>query len=481
MSKVSSAPRQARPAQTGQPSDVIAVLRARGLLNQMTESGLAEAATAGQLTAYCGFDPSAPSLHVGNLVPVMALAHFQRCGHRPILLVGGGTGMIGDPSGKSTERPLLAAEQVAEYAARIRDQLAGYLDFDGPTPALIMNNADWLNTITLIEYLRDIGKHFSVNMMLAKESVKARLEDREQGISYTEFSYMIVQATDFLHLYDAFGCTVQVGGSDQWGNLIAGVDLIRRVREAHVHALTVPLITSATGQKFGKSEGNALYLDPAMTTPYQMYQYWMNVDDRDVGHYLKVFTFLPLEEIAELERRQTASPASRVGQRRLAFEVTKLIHGEATAQEVEESARFLFGQATLTSSSTLSATSTVLINEELSLHDEVHVTKVPARPRARDLTPDVLLHLATAVPTTRVTQAQLAAGLPLLETLVAGGVARSKGAARTLVSQGGLYVNDRRWTDPDQPLTQADALFGRAILLRSGKRTYHLLLADAEA
>jgi tyrosyl-tRNA synthetase len=442
MSKVSSVPSRARQSEE-QRSNVVDVLHDRGLLNQMTESGLAEAAASGQLTVYCGFDPTAPSLHVGNLVPVMALAHFQRHGHRPILLVGGGTGMIGDPSGKSAERPLLTPEQVVDYSARIRNQLARYLSFEeGPAAAVMVNNGDWLSKMTLIEYLRDVGKHFSVNMMLAKESVKARLEDREQGISYTEFSYMIVQATDYLHLYDALGCTAQIGGTDQWGNLIAGVDLIRRVREAHVHALTVPLITSATGQKFGKSEGNALYLDPAMTTPYQMYQYWINVDDRDVGHYLKVFTFLPLEEIAELERRQAADPASRVGQRKLAFEVTALIHGEATARAVAAASQVLFGGS------------------------------------VADLAPDVLPYLASAVSTTRVTAAQLAAGLPLLETLVAGDLARSKGAARTLIGQGGLYVNDRRWTDPDRLLTTADALFGRAILLRGGKRSYHLLLAE---
>src|SRR5258707_27844 len=313
MSKVSSAPSA---TDLPSPANVVAVLQERGLISQMTESGLPEAAAREQLTVYAGFDATAPSLHVGNLVPVMCLAHFQRHGHRPILLVGGGTGMIGDPSGKSSERPLLAPDQVADYSTRIRDQLARYLAFEGPAAAQLVNNADWLGAMTLIEYLRDIGKHFSINVMLAKESVRARLEDREHGISYTEFSYMVLQATDYLHLYDALGCTVQVGGNDQWGNLIAGVDLIRRAREAHVHAMTLPLITSASGAKFGKSEGNALYLDPALTSPYEMYQYWINLDDRDVGHYLRIFTFLSLEEIAEIERRQAEDPASRVGQRR---------------------------------------------------------------------------------------------------------------------------------------------------------------------
>ncbi|MGZ3584173.1 MAG: tyrosine--tRNA ligase [Ktedonobacterales bacterium] len=422
--------------------NVVAVLQERGLASQVTESGLPEAAEQGQLYVYCGFDPTAPSLHVGHLVPVMALAHFQRHGHRPILLVGGGTGMIGDPSGKSTERPLLTQEQVAEYSERIRRQLEGFLSFEGPAAAITVNNADWLGKMTLIEYLRDIGKHFSVNAMLAKDSVKNRLENREQGISYTEFSYMIVQATDFLHLYDAFGCTVQVGGHDQWGNLIAGVDLIRRVREARVHALTVPLITTSSGAKFGKSEGNALWLDPDMTTPYEMYQYWINADDRDIGHYLKVFTFLPLDEIEAIVREQVENPSSRVGQRRLAFEITRLIHGEATAKAVAAASHVLFGGG------------------------------------VEGLTPEVLPHLASAVPTFRVSAEALAQGLPLLDVLVASEAQPSKGAARRLLQQGGVYVNDRRITDPEAVLTRDDALFGRAILLRTGKNKYHLVLSE---
>jgi tyrosyl-tRNA synthetase len=425
------------------PGNVVAVLQARGLVSQVTESDLPGAAERGPLTIYAGFDATAPSQQIGNLVPVMALAHFQRHGHRPILLAGGGTSMIGDPSGKSTERPLLTTEQVQANVARIPEQLGRYLSFEGPNAAIVVNNADWLNTMTLIEYLRDIGKHFSVNVMLAKESVRARLEDREQGISYTEFSYMLLQATDYLHLFDAFGCTVQVGGHDQWGNLIAGVDLIRRAREQHVHALTVPLITSASGVKFGKSEGNALYLDPAMTSPYAMYQYWINIDDRDVAHYLRIFTFLALEEISAIEARQVADPAAREGQRRLAYEVVALIHGEDTARAVRAASSVLFGGG------------------------------------VDGLTPDVLPHLAAAAPTTRISAAELAGGLPLLETLVTSGLAQSKGAGRKLVAQGGLYINDRRWADAEQPLTAADALFGRAILLRAGKRTYHLLLVDA--
>jgi tyrosyl-tRNA synthetase len=434
----------------------VAVLRERGLIHQLTETGLAEAAARGRLVVYCGFDPSAPSLHLGNLVPVMALAHFQRCGHRPIVLVGGGTGMIGDPSGKASERVLLAPEDVAANAAALRRQLAPLLDFAAPDGAVMLDNAAWLGKMTAIEFLRDIGKHFTVNAMMAKESVKVRLESREQGISFTEFSYMILQATDFLHLYEHEGCTVQVGGSDQWGNITAGVDLIRRTHGGEAegdtegeragalvaaHGLTTPLLTTASGAKFGKSESGAIFLDPALTTPYAMYQYLINVDDRDVGTLLRIFTFLPVEEIGELERALAADPAGRAAQRRLAFAVTALIHGEATAHQVAAAAKVLFGGG------------------------------------VDELTPDVLPHLAAAVPTTRVSAADLARGLPLLETLVGAGLARSKGAGRTLVAQGGLYVNDQRWGDADRALTLADALFGRALLLRAGKRTYHLLLA----
>ena len=421
--------------------NVIETLQARGLVAQMTETGLYEAATQYPLTVYCGFDPSRPSLQIGNLVPVIALAHFQRHGHRPILVVGGGTGMIGDPGGKSEERNLLTKEQVIENAERVRQQLSGYLAFDGPNPAIMVNNLDWLGKMSLIDYLRDIGKHFTVNAMMAKESVKSRLENREQGISYTEFSYMILQATDYLHLYDHEGCTVQIGGNDQWGNITAGVDLIRRTRETQVHALTVPLITSATGAKLGKTEQGALYLDPALTTPYEMYQYWINTDDRDVGAYLKVFTFLALEEIAELERQQAENPSSRVAQRRLAWEITRLVHGDAAAQGVAGASNVLFGGG------------------------------------VGELTPDVLPYLASAIPTTTIAATTLAgAGLPLLDALVSCGAQPSRGAARRLIQQGGLYVNEQRVSDADRALTQKDIVAEHAILLRAGKNRYTLLL-----
>jgi tyrosyl-tRNA synthetase len=425
------------------PKNVIAVLEERGLVSQITESGLPEAAATGMLSVYCGWDASAPSLQVGNLVPIMVLAHFQRAGHRPLLLLGVGTGMIGDPSGKSEERALLTTEQVAENAEHIRQQLERFLSFEGENGALMLNNIDWLGKMTLIEYLRDIGKHFSVNAMMAKESVRARLEDRAQGISYTEFSYMILQSIDFLHLFDHFNCTVQVGGNDQWGNLTTGVDLIRRARQAQAHALTAPLITSSSGQKLGKSAGNSLFLDPEMTTPYELYQYWINTEDADVERFLRLFTFMDLDEIAAIGKQQATDPASRVGQRLLAFEVTKLVHGEETARAVAEASEALFGGG------------------------------------IESLSEAALPHLAGAVPTSPIASSALEKGISLIETLVSEGIQKSKGEARRLIQQGGLYVNDQRVTDPDMLLTRQMALFGRAILVRAGKNKYHLLLATA--
>jgi tyrosyl-tRNA synthetase len=430
-------------AQAGKPrTNVIATLQERGLISQITESGLYEAAERERLTVYCGFDPSRPSLQIGNVVPVILLAHFQRAGHRPVLLVGGGTGMIGDPSGKSEERNLLTVEQVAANAERVRSQLAGYLSFEGENAAIMVNNVDWLDKMTLLEYLRDVGKHFTVNHMMAKESVRSRVESSEQGISYTEFSYMILQAIDFRHLFDDYDCTVQVGGNDQWGNLISGVELIRKTREAHVHALTAPLITSATGVKLGKTEKGALYLDPELTTPYEMYQYWINTDDRDAGRYLKVFTFLPLDEIAELERRQEKNPSSRIAQRALAYEITRLVHGQAAADGVATASDVLFGAG------------------------------------VSELTPESLPYLAQAVPVASVLAAAIEEGLSPVDALVTAGLQPSRGAAKRLMQQGGLYVNDERWPDPERPITREQALFGRALLLRAGKNRVSLLMIE---
>jgi tyrosyl-tRNA synthetase len=430
-------------AENAQPkTNVIATLRERGLISQITESGLEEAATSERLTVYCGFDPSRPSLQIGNVVPIVLLAHFQRAGHRPILLVGGGTGMIGDPSFKSDERQMLTEEQVVHNAERVRQQLSGYLSFEGENAAIMVNNADWLGKMTLIDYLRDIGKHFTVNHMMAKESVKSRVESREHGISYTEFSYMILQAADFQHLYDTYECTVQVGGNDQWGNLISGVELIRKTRETRVHALTAPLVTSATGVKLGKTERGALYLDPEMTTPYEMYQYWINTDDRDVGQYLKIFTFMSLDEIAELERQLEEQPAGRVAQRRLAYEITRLTHGQAVADGVAAASNVLFGAG------------------------------------VESMTPETLPYLAQAVPTAHIAPAALEAGLSPIDALVTSGAQPSRSAARRVIQQGGLYVNDERWADPERAITREQTLFGHALLLRTGKNKYHLLLVE---
>jgi tyrosyl-tRNA synthetase len=430
---------KARP-QPKPASNVIATLQERGLISQITESGLYEAAASERLTAYCGFDPSRPSLQIGNVVPVILLAHFQRAGHRPILLVGGGTGMIGDPSGKSEERVLLSLEQVAANAERVRSQLAGYLSFEGENAAIMVNNANWLGKMTLMEFLRDAGKHFTVNHMMAKESVRSRVESREEGISYTEFSYMLLQAVDYQHLFDEYGCTVQVGGNDQWGNLISGVELIRKTREARVHALTAPLVTSASGAKLGKTDKGALYLDPEMTTPYEMYQYWINIDDRDVEGYLKVFTFMELEEIADLMRQQTANPASRVAQRALAYEITRLVHGPAAADGVTTASNVLFGAG-------------------------VH-----------ELTEATLPYLAQAVPMVNVSATTVfATGFTSVDALVTSGLQPSRGAARRLIQQGGLYINDERWGDPERAITREDALFGHTLLIRAGKNKITLL------
>ncbi|MGH7605832.1 MAG: tyrosine--tRNA ligase, partial [Gemmatimonadales bacterium] len=311
---------------TASPPAILRELEWRGFVQQATP-GLAEHVAKGPVTAYCGFDPTVSSLQVGNLMPLMLLANLQRHGHRPIVLMGGGTGLIGDPSGKSAERPLLSKEEIRENVRRMRDQASRFLEFGaGPSAALLLDNAKWLVEQRLVDFLRDVGKHFTVNVMLQKESVRARMET---GLSFTEFSYMLLQAYDFLHLYRERQCTVQVAGSDQWGNITAGVELIRRVENAEVHGLVAPLVTRASGQKFGKTETGAVYLDPAMTSPYRFYQFWINVDDRDVERYLKLFTLEPRDEIAALMARQEHAPAARAAQTALAGDVTTRAHGVA--------------------------------------------------------------------------------------------------------------------------------------------------------
>ncbi len=419
-------------------SDLFAELEWRGFVHHATQ-GLATYLAAGRRTVYCGFDPTAPSLQLGNLMPILLLRHFQRAGHKPLMLAGGGTGLIGDPSGKPGERPLLSKEQIRENLQRQRDQMSRFLDFDpGPAAAEFVNNADWLVAARLIDFLRDIGKHFSVNVMLQKESVQARIET---GISYTEFSYMLLQAYDFLHLYRAKQCTIQVGGSDQWGNITAGIDLIRRVGGGDAHGLVAPLMTTASGAKFGKTEAGAIWLDPTLTSPYQFYQHWMNVDDRDLDRYLKVFTFLLQDGpqgIASLLKRHATDPSRRAAQAELAREVTTLVHGE---------------QATYNAS----GVSAILFND----FDPSHVQA------------SVFAELAKEIPTTAVSPD----GLGLVDALVHSGLVRSKSEARRQLEQGGIYINQARVKDVERRLEAADWLAGGHVLLRKGKKDYALLTA----
>jgi len=415
-------------------TDLLRELEWRGFVQQATP-GLVAHLAKGPVTAYCGFDPTTPSLQLGNLMPLMLLRNLQLHGHRPIVLMGGGTGLIGDPSGKRTERPLLTKEQLRENLQRMRDQMARFLDIgEGPSGALVLDNAKWLGSLGLIDFLRDVGKHFTVNVMLQKESVQARLDS---GLSYTEFSYMLLQAYDFLHLYRERGCTLQVGGSDQWGNITAGVELIRRVENGVAHGLVAPLVTTASGEKFGKSESGALHLDPALTSPYKFYQFWMNVDDRDVESYLKLFTLKPREEIAALAAQRKQDAAERAAQRALAHEVTARAHGETTAAGVARASAVLFG--------------------DFDPHG------------ADDATFDVL---AQEVPTATLPAAD---SLGLVDAVIRAGLAKSKSEARRAIEQGGIYVNQERVKDVGKTLESRDWVAGRNLLLRKGKKEFALL------
>ena len=414
--------------------DLLAELEWRGFVHHTTKELAAHLAT-GRRTLYCGFDPTAPSFQVGNLMPLMLLRHFQRAGHRPIVLMGGGTGLIGDPSGKQSERPLLSEEQIRENVRRQRDQLVRLFDFDAKeTRALVLNNADWLVEQRLVAFLRDVGKHFSVNVMMQKESVKARLD---AGISYTEFSYMLLQAYDFLHLYRKEQCTIQVGGSDQWGNITAGIDLIRRVEGGEAHGLVGPLFTTASGTKFGKTEGGAVWLDPALTSPYQFYQFWINTDDRDAERYLKLFTRLSQDEIKALLRSHDKDPSRREAQKRLAIEVTQLVHGKQACSSAVAASAILF--------------------DEFSPQE--------AEPSAFDV-------LAQEIPTVAASSAD---SLTLVDAVVQAGLAKSKSEARRSIEQGGIYVNQQRVKDVVRTIGPADWLAGGNLLLRKGKKDYGLL------
>jgi tyrosyl-tRNA synthetase len=416
--------------------DLVAELEWRGFVHHATRD-LAAHLAAGRRTLYCGFDPTAPSLQLGNLMPIMLLRHFQLAGHRPIVLMGGGTGLIGDPSGKRSERPLLSKEQIRENLQRQRDQMARLLDFDpGPAAAEVMDNAKWLVEQRLVDFLRDVGKHFSVNVMMQKESVQARLDT---GISYTEFSYMLLQAYDFLHLFRAKQCTIQVGGSDQWGNITAGIDLIRRVAAAEAHGLVHPLFTTATGAKFGKTEAGAVWLDPALTSPYKLYQFWMNTDDRDVERYLKLFSLKPRDDLKQLLHRAAKEAAKREGQRALAQEVTERIHGEA-ARSAMVASEVLFGDFD------------------------------PRNANGR-----VFDTLAQEIPTTTVASKD---AITLVDAVVRAGLAKSKSEARRAIEQGGLYLNQQRVKEAERRIEPADWLADQNVLLRKGKKEYALLRVE---
>jgi tyrosyl-tRNA synthetase len=413
-------------------SGILDELGWRGLIAQSTDlDALAAEAQRGPITVYAGFDPTAASLHAGHLVPLLALRRFQRAGHRPIVLAGGATGMIGDPRDVG-ERSLNEADTVAAWTERIRGQLERFVDFDNsPTGAVVVNNLDWTQGLSAIEFLRDVGKHFSVNVMLDRDTIRRRLDG--EGISYTEFSYMLLQANDYVELHRHHGCTLQIGGSDQWGNIIAGVRLVRQKLGATVHALTVPLVTAADGTKFGKSTGGgSLWLDPEMTSPYAWYQYFINTADADVVRYLRWFTFLSADELAELEAATAERPQQRAAQRRLARELTVLVHGEAATDAVEHASRALFGQG------------------ELDRLDEAT--------------------LAAALRETSV--AELKPGSPdgIVDLLVASGLSASKGAARRTIGEGGVSVNNVRVDSEDWAPQPSDFLHGRWLVLRRGKR-----------
>ena len=419
--------------------DLYGELEWRGLVYDVTE-GLGELIAREKLTTYIGFDPTAASLHVGSLLPMVTLARLQRFGHPPIAVVGGGTGMIGDPSGKGTERALLTMEQIEANVEGIRRQVSRFLDFDDvAAPARLVNNAEWLTKLSALEFMRDVGKYFTVNYMLAKESVRRRSES-DEGISYTEFSYLLLQSYDFLVLHDRFNCTVQMGGSDQWGNITAGVDLVRRLRSAKAHGLVMPLMTTASGAKFGKSEAGAVWLDPGLTSPFRFFQFWLQTDDSDVGKYLRFFTLLDRSAIEQLEDTARAAPESRDAQRALAREVTRMVHGDEAVARAERASDVLFGEDI----------STLPAEDVLSVFDDV--------------------------PSSTVTVDKLAGeGVAVVELLASSGLTASKGEATRLIRGGGVYVNNRRVTDEKARLQRDDAIDGRLFVLRRGAKRTHVV------
>jgi tyrosyl-tRNA synthetase len=422
--------------------DIISELTWRGLLADTTDLGeLRQALNSGQVTIYCGFDPTAPGLHIGNMVQLVTLRRLQLAGHRPIGLVGGATGLIGDPSGKSAERVLNPLETVAEWVERIRGEVSRFLDFDaGESSALIVSNLEWTGPMPVLEFLRDVGKHFSVNRMLDRESVKARLEGG--GISYTEFSYQLLQALDYLELYRRYGCTMQLGGSDQWGNLVAGVDLIRRVDGASVHALATPLITKADGTKYGKTEGGAIWLSADLLSPYGFYQFWLNVADAEVPNLLRVFSFRSRDEIERLVLQSAGQPKARIGQHALAEEITTLVHGEEETRRAIAASQALFGRGSLADldERTLAAVAA-----------EVRAAEVPRHGGAASTT-------ASGLP-------------PVANLMVMAGTVPTVSAARRAIAGGGAYLNNQKVTDVNAAPGPDDLLHDRYLIFRRGKRT----------
>jgi tyrosyl-tRNA synthetase len=422
---------------SGRPRDLVAVLRERGLVHQVTDEALGPLSAKEPITAYNGFDPSTPSLHAGSLYPVMLLAHAARCGHRPIFLLGGGTGRIGDPSGKEVERPVMAMEEIAANVSGIKAQTERLFEQHG-LQVEVLDNEAWLADLNLVEFLRDTGKHFTVNWMMAKDSVRARLEDREQGISFTEFSYMLLQAYDFLRLYEDRGCRLQTGGSDQWGNITAGIELIRRRKGVQAFGLTCPLLLTPDGKKFGKSAGNAVWLDAKQTSPYRFFQFWMNQEDAQAAALLAPYTFLPMEEVAAVRAEAAKAPEKRAAQRRLAREATTLVHGKDAADRAERVSRFLFGEIALAD---LDEATLDSLAGEISTRDQPRSTTI---------------------------------GVSFSDC----GLVKSGGEFKRLLVQGAIYVNDvalPRDTDPKTTIGTISPLFGRYHVERRGKKDYALV------
>ena len=427
-------------------TNLIDILQERGFIEQTThENELRDYLESVDVTCYIGFDPTASSLHVGSLVPIMSLAHMQNCGHRPIALIGGGTGLVGDPSGKTEMRQLLTTQMVEANAIGIKKQLSRFLDFsDGK--ALMLNNAEWLTKLEYIPFLRDFGRHFSVNRMLKAESYKMRLES-EEGLNFIEFNYMLLQAYDFMELYDQFGCRLQMGGSDQWGNIVAGVELVRRARQKMVFGITFPLVTTSSGEKMGKTAQGAVWLAPERTPCYEYYQYWINTDDRDVARFLALFTFLPMSEIRQVEKLSGAELNS--AKQVLAFETTRLAHGKEEAMQAYQASASMFGAR--------------VVPEEI-----IPSSTIPRQEWDSD---------DASVPRSYIKMNQLEAGVPAFKIFHQVGLTGSRGAARRLIEQGGAYVNDQRIASFDQLITENDVK-DMEILLRSGKKRYHKIRVE---